>query len=237
MELWLALGTGLAGSMHCLGMCGPIALALPATRKGWFNRLAGRLAYNLGRAVTYAALGIIVGFMGQLISFAGWQQRLSIFAGVLMLLVVLWPSRYSLIPWRRFSGLKLPNFFTNWWGKLFAQERTDSLFLIGLLNGFLPCGLVYIALAGAATTAEPLLGGLYMFVFGLGTLPVMLLLSLTGSALAIRFKERIRKLVPVGVAVIAVLFILRGMSLGIPYVSPKMNHDHNSTTQAAPCCH
>ena len=235
MELWLALATGLGGSLHCIGMCGPIALALPATRKGLPARVVGRLAYNLGRAVTYGVFGLIVGLLGQVISFAGWQQKLSIFAGVMMLLIVLWPSKYSLIPWSRFSGFKLPSFFTRWWGELFARERTDSLFLIGLLNGFLPCGLVYVALAGAATTADPLLGGLYMVVFGLGTLPVMFVLTLTGSALAQRFKSRIRRFVPVGIALIAVLFILRGMSLGIPYVSPKMNHD--SPEQVEGHCH
>ena len=235
MELWLALATGLGGSLHCIGMCGPIALALPVSKRSIAGRVVGRLSYNLGRAITYGVLGALTGLLGKAISFAGWQQRLSIFAGVLMLLVVLWPSKYSLIPWSKIVRLKLPDFFSRWWGALFARERTDSLFLIGLLNGFLPCGLVYIALAGAATTADPLSGALYMIVFGLGTLPVMFLLTIAGSALAQRFKKRINRVVPFGIALIAVLFILRGMSLGIPYVSPHLPQDSQTTFQKI--CH
>ena len=107
---------------------------------------------------------------------------------------------------------------------------------IGLLNGFLPCGLVYVALAGAITTGGWVMGGLYMVTFGLGTLPVMLAVSLAGRLLGTGFRTKLTRLVPIAGTVLAMLFILRGLSLGIPFVSPTPAK--TDTGQATmDCCH
>ena len=116
------------------------------------------------------------------------------------------------------------------------KNSIRSMFLIGLLNGFLPCGLVYIAIAGSVSTGTALGGALYMAVFGIGTFPVMLAMTLVGQILSFKMKLKLRKLLPVGVALLAVLFILRGMSLGIPYISPKIEKQESGQT-TVDCCH
>ncbi|MCK5702284.1 MAG: sulfite exporter TauE/SafE family protein, partial [Cyclobacteriaceae bacterium] len=147
--LWSAFLIGLFGSFHCIGMCGPIALALPIQNNNRLNLIVGRLLYNIGRAITYAAIGLVFGLVGQSLSLAGLQQSVSIIAGVLILLMVLLPSKisqkiYFLKPAYGFSNFKKRKF-----GALLKKKSVASTFLIGLLNGFLPCGLVYIAVAGA----------------------------------------------------------------------------------------
>jgi len=116
---------------------------------------------------------------------------------------------------------------------LFGLRTYYSVFLIGLLNGLLPCGLVYIALAGAIVSSGPYEGALYMFLFGLGTIPVLLSATLAGNVIGTRFRNMVKKSVPYFILLIAVLFILRGLNLGIPYISPKMEAKKNHPA----CCH
>ncbi len=103
---------------------------------------------------------------------------------------------------------------------MFAIRSFQSLFFIGMLNGLLPCGLVYMAIAGAIGTGGVAEGSLYMILFGLGTIPMLLSISLAGNIMSIAVRKRINKLIPVLVVIVGVLFILRGLSLGIPYLSP-----------------
>jgi sulfite exporter TauE/SafE len=163
---------------------------------------------------------------------SGYQQVLSIVLGVLILLAVILPSRFGAL----LTGAKLHGWlfepFKRLWARLFGQDSVRVLFVVGLLNGFLPCGLVYVAIAGAITTGSVHGGAVYMAVFGLGTFPVMFAMSLVGRLLGTGFKARLRRLVPVGAVILAALFILRGMSLGIPYVSPKMEQHQDGTPEA-----
>lgn len=220
--LWSAFLIGLFGSFHCIGMCGPIVLALPVEKGNVGKLVTGRLLYNLGRAMTYGCIGIIFGFVGQGLSLAGFQQSVSILAGVMIILMVFLPARVT----QKIYLLKPAYGFSNWtkvkFGQLFKSKTTLSNFFIGLLNGLLPCGLVYIAVAGAIASGSALQGATYMFVFGLGTLPIMLAVSLAGNFIGINVRRRVNKLIPVFMIVLAGLFILRGMNLGIPYVSPKI---------------
>lgn len=230
MELWTAFIIGLAGSLHCIGMCGPIAISLPMQDISKYRLLIGRGLYNFGRIITYALLGMIFGFIGSGFFIGGYQQILSIALGVLILLALFLPSKYaSYITGARLHE-KINAKMRNLWQKLMAKNSVGSLFLIGLLNGFLPCGLVYIALAGSISTGTALGGAFYMAVFGFGTFPVMLVMSLVGRILSFKMKLRLRKLLPVGVVILAVLFILRGMSLGIPYISPKIENQESGQT-------
>ncbi len=236
MELWTALIIGLAGSLHCIGMCGPIAIALPIEDIPKHQLIVGRLFYNIGRTVSYAVMGLIFGFVGQSFFIGGYQQTLSIALGVLILLALLLPSKYAAF----LTGAKLHNKMVmkmkGLWLKLINKKTVGSLFGIGILNGFLPCGLVYIAIAGSISTGSPLGGSLYMAVFGVGTIPVMLTMSLVGKLISFKFRAGLKKALPAGAVILALLFILRGMSLGIPYISPKIEKQESGETTVN-CCH
>ncbi|MEZ5358130.1 MAG: sulfite exporter TauE/SafE family protein [Candidatus Zixiibacteriota bacterium] len=235
MEYWSALGIGLVGSLHCIGMCGPIAIALPNVQESRFKYTLGRIAYNLGRTLTYALLGLACGFVGQTIMVGDYQQGLSIALGILILLAVFTPSKYTKKLVGNTGHSKLFGSLKNLWGKMFGRSSVGALFVVGILNGFLPCGLVYLALAGSIATGAPVKGAIYMALFGMGTLPVMMVISLLGTLVGLKFKQQLRRLLPAAAVFLAVLFILRGMSLGIPYVSPKISKQHGETK--VDCCH
>ncbi|MBI3233586.1 MAG: sulfite exporter TauE/SafE family protein [Bacteroidetes bacterium] len=232
MELWTAFTIGLLGSLHCVGMCGAIAFALPRNKDRW-RFLSGRILYNLGRVATYSILGIFFGFVGQAVSLAGFQQRLSITIGILMLLAILIPNKFTgkLLSVRWIAPF-ISRIKSNI-GKLFGHGSMPALFAIGLLNGLLPCGFVYVGIGGSLTTNSIGGGAAYMALFGLGTLPTMLAASLATNVISINVRNAVRRFLPVAMAVLAVMFIMRGMALGIPYLSPKL-----SSTPTIPAeCH
>lgn len=235
MEIWTAFLIGLAGSLHCIGMCGPIAVSLPSGNTSRVRHVTGRILYNVGRIVTYALLGMGAGLLGQTVHVSGYQQTLSIVLGVLILLAVILPSRFGAFLTGARLHARLFEPLKRIWMRLFGQNSVKALFIVGLLNGFLPCGLVYVALAGAVSTGGYLTGAAYMAVFGVGTFPVMLAMSMVGRLLGYGFRTRLRRLIPVGAVLLATLFILRGMSLGIPYVSPDIQQQGGHA--AVESCH
>jgi uncharacterized protein len=225
MELWTAFVLGLVGSLHCAGMCGPLALALPKTGGNIPGFVAGRAAYNVGRIITYCLMGIVVGFAGRTLLMAGVQRWLSILLGVL-LLVGFFGSR-KLALWR--PATLLVEQLKVRIGALLRQRSLVSLGVLGLLNGLLPCGLVYVAAAVAATTGGMFPGARYMTAFGFGTVPMMLAISLSGKLVPFSWRLKLGKAIPVSVFIVASLLILRGLSLGIPFLSPDL--------AAGNCCH
>lgn len=227
MELWTALLLGLLGGLHCAGMCGPLMLALPVVGSSPARFLAGRLVYQLGRVLTYGGLGVVSGLLGRGLVAAGVGRWVSIALGA-ALLAGLWGSpRWLEAAWltRLVAQLKRSM------GVYLRTRTMPALATLGLLNGLLPCGLVYAACAGAAAAGSLRAGVEYMLVFGLGTTPMMLGISLSGRLLPGTVRLRLRHLVPFGVAAVGCLLILRGLSLGIPYLSP----DLSGATPA--CCH
>jgi uncharacterized protein len=222
-----ALLLGLAGSLHCAGMCGPLALTLPPVGNTTPAYVLGRVAYNLGRIVTYCALGLVFGLIGAALWLAGIQRWVSITLGVALLLG-LFASR-NLVRWTPVTffvdRLKAPM------SALLRRRSLAALTVLGLLNGLLPCGLVYAACAGAAATGGILTGAQYMAAFGVGTTPMMLAISLSGKLVPPSLRLQLRKAVPICVVLLASLLILRGMSLGIPYLSPDLSGG------SASCCH
>lgn len=235
MLTWFSAFTlGLAGSLHCLGMCGPIALALPRNpNAGPLQFWIGRVLYNLGRSATYAGLGGILGLVGQSIHLAGWQRGLSITCGAFMLATAasLWigRGRLALDSWLMRATAPIQRALVHRLG----SGSLRSLFGIGLLNGLLPCGLVYVGLAGAIETGGAITGALYMALFGLGTIPLMFAAALAGPGLYARWRGRFPRLIPVGLVLLGLLFIARGMNLGIPYISPHFSEDPHSPPA---CC-
>ncbi|MET4108316.1 sulfite exporter TauE/SafE family protein [Hymenobacter sp. UYP22] len=235
--LWAGFIFGLLGSFHCVGMCGAIALALPGRPGASLLRGAsfgaGRLLYNLGRTTTYAALGALAGLAGHGLRLAGLQQSLSVASGCLILLLVAVPERWA-GPGAGWLGLARPlNRVKLLLAGLFQRTSGWALYGAGLLNGLLPCGLVYLALAGALSAPGILGAAGYMACFGLGTLPLMLALSLTGQLVPLCWRARLRQVVPYAASLLAILFIVRGLGLGIPYLSPPLT----ASPVAAPSPH
>lgn len=223
--MWAFLTTGLAigmlGSFHCVGMCGPLALSLPIYSDRVPVKFLGTFIYNAGRVFTYALLGAGFGLLGRSVAIFGFQQWLSIGLGAVILLFLLTRNRHRhLLP----TPAWLDRFFAllrNGLGVLYSRKGFLSLFLIGVLNGLLPCGLVYMALAGAVATGSVLNSAVFMAGFGLGTLPVMWAVAFFGHFITMGIRVRMRKVYPYVMALMACLLIVRGLGLGIPYLSPK----------------
>lgn len=237
----VALSLGFLGSFHCIGMCGPIALALPVHNKSHSEKIISILTYNLGRIITYSFFGLIFGMIGQSVALFGLQQKLSILLGVVILSGLFIPqkiiNRSKLLSrfYNLFIGLK------NKISLQFQKKGISSFFSIGLLNGLLPCGLVYIAIASAIATGNVLKSIGFMAAFGAGTFPFMFAISYTSHLFSIKVRNTIKKAMPLMIGLVAVLLIFRGLNLGINFISPKlaegkteMNATPNKKIQ---CCH
>lgn len=238
IDLKLAFTIGLVGSLHCLGMCGPIVVALPLGNRGFFDRFSGGILYNLGRTITYGLLGAVFGLLGKGISMAGFQQWASILMGVVMIASVLFPFLFRSQPGGASPVNTITQKIVQRLRSLFANHRKQNLLMIGLLNGLLPCGLVYVAVAGAIQSGSILHGVLFMAIFGLGTIPLLLVISLSGQLVGSAIRRRLSKVIPVFIVLLGIVFILRGMSLGIPYISPQtqMLTPDKEVNLNKPCC-
>jgi sulfite exporter TauE/SafE len=212
---YVAFVAGLMGSLHCAGMCGPIALALPY--KGSIIWL-----YHLGRIMSYSLVGALFGYAGEGLIFVGFQQWVSIGAGLLMLLF-LW------MPRKGWGWVEIWNQQLFWlFGQFLGRRDAKAAWAVGVLNGFLPCGLVYTAALGAISLAHIWQGSVFMACFGLGTVPMMAALSGKHKFLSPQMRQYFRKSVPVFVSALACLLILRGMGLGIPFLSPEFAQSSSS---------
>jgi len=218
--LFSAFFFGLISSFHCVGMCGPIAMMLPVDRSNEAKKVIQIMLYHLGRLTAYGSLGLVFGLLGKGFYLAGMQQQLSILVGIFMILIVIIPEKifmkynFSKPVYRIISNVKSSL------GKQFKKKSNSALFTIGLLNGFLPCGLVYAALFGALAMQNMSLGVLYMVLYGLGTIPMLSVAVYASGFLSSNFRNKLQKVIPVVAVFIGVLFILRGMGLSIDYISP-----------------
>jgi sulfite exporter TauE/SafE len=232
--LYSAFIFGLISSFHCIGMCGPIAMMLPVDRNNKAKKAIQVTVYHLGRLTAYGTIGLIFGLLGKGFFFAGIQQKISIIIGIIMIIVVLTPEKifaqynFSKPVYKLISRIK-----TNL-GKHFRNKSYKSLFIIGILNGFLPCGMVYVALFGAIAMQSAKFGVLYMILFGLGTVPLMTSVVYFNSFLTQSTRNKFQKAIPYVAVLIGVLFILRGLGLGIPYLSPS---NMSLFVQETPNCH
>ncbi|MCZ8169779.1 MAG: sulfite exporter TauE/SafE family protein [Flavobacterium sp.] len=229
-----ALFLGIISSLHCIGMCGPIALLLPVDRAITSRKALQILLYHLGRLTAYGVLGFVFGLLGRGFYLAGMQQQLSIVVGILMIAIALIPEKvfarynFSQPVYRAIAAVK------SHLGQHFKRKSPDALFTIGLLNGFLPCGMVYAALFGALAMPRLTESVGYMLLYGLGTIPLMSLVVYAQSWITVPVRQRLQQLIPVVAVGIGVLFIVRGMGLGIPYLSPTTT---SLWVQAQANCH
>lgn len=224
MHYYTAFVLGLVGSLHCLGMCGPLLLAVPGGAGTSARFLTGRLIYHLGRISVYALLGAVFGLVGQTFALAGWQRWVSIIAGSVILIGLLASTRFAV----QAPAFKFVQRLKSHFASLLARRDLSSQFFMGALNGLLPCGLVYVACAGAVATGHILSGIGFMAAFGLGTLPMLLSVSFLGKKLSFSHRQKLQKLIPMSIALVGVLLILRGMALDIPYVSPALGQGHDA---------
>ncbi|KAB1064716.1 sulfite exporter TauE/SafE family protein [Salibacter halophilus] len=228
---WTAISLGLISSLHCMGMCGPIAMAIPVKRQSKLQVATGAAIYNAGRISTYMILGLLFGLLGKTFFTAGVQRGVSIGLGIVFLLAVIIPRLTNAkIPLEK-TAYKVVGRLMGRFKKLFKTHSAESVYSIGVLNGLLPCGMVYLALAGAISTGGWSEGAIYMLFFGMGTLPLMLSATMAGSLFSASVRTKFRKAIPVLIGVMGVLLILRGMNLGIPYVSPEIEFVNPAITE------
>jgi sulfite exporter TauE/SafE len=219
--LYTAFIFGLISSFHCIGMCGPIAMMLPVDSTKEAKKVTQIITYHIGKLTAYGFLGLIFGLLGRSFYLAGMQQQLSIIVGILMILVAIIPEKvfakynFSKPVYKIISKVK-----SNL-GQQFKNKSYKSLFTIGLLNGFLPCGMVYVAIFGAIAMQSVSFGVLYMLLFGIGTIPMLTAVIYLSNLVSFSFRGRVQKMIPIIAVVIGMLFIIRGLGLDIPYVSPS----------------
>lgn len=213
MNLWTAFTIGLFGSLHCIGMCGPIALAVGSQRRQiWLNGLL----YNLGRTLTYALIGGVIGLLGKGLFLVGFQKTMSVAMGVALLLIAIFSINVET------KLLKIPAFnrlifkLKTSLGAWMKRQGIAGSFAVGLLNGLLPCGLVYMAVVGALSTGGVVDGMTYMALFGLGTLPLMTVATLAGNIASLRLRSFFQKIYPAFLVFFALLFLFRGLNFHIP---------------------
>ncbi len=231
MEFSVLFGTaflfGLAGSLHCVAMCGPITFALSAHHRhqSFFRYMLGKLVYNLGRVITYSVFGLMIGLFDMIFDIHAYQEIVSLILGSIILVVLFMPPKI------RARSLTLPgisagyNMLRRIIGEMLRGQLLRMQFALGLLNGFLPCGFVYVALAFAVMAGSLISSVMTMVMFGLGTIPIMVVTSVL-----VRYTSyhqwiagvSVRRFLPIAAFCVALLFVLRGLSLDIPYISPKL---------------
>ena len=215
---FLAITMGLMSSFHCIGMCGPIALALPVQKGNSWQIFAGLSVYNIGRAISYAMLGAVIGSVSSSLVWIGYLRYLSVLAGILMLAYVFWPSKQD----RYFHPPKFwqqaVNKVKKGMSEMLRSRKLHGWFMLGMLNGLLPCGMVYLALISSVTTGSISGGGTFMLLFGIGTLPMMMAVGFFKNWFTPVLRTRIRKLTPVMLVVAGIWLVGRGIFIQYPSI-------------------
>jgi len=223
----LAFLMGLLGSVHCAVMCGPIMLGFSAKGKGNLNGFFQLILYQTGRIMVYAMLGFLAGLLGNAIKLFTDQKWLSIGLGMLMIFMALFQfeSHYQ----GRFSSWQTKIFYPL--GKLMSKVYNQPYwgFIAGVLNGLVPCGMVYLALTTALNSVNIQSATLFMFLFGLGTAPLMLMISAGNIYIRRYIKLSTKRMIPWLMVVLGLVFVLRAAELGIPFLSPVIHHQFNSS--------
>lgn len=230
---------GITSNLHCIGMCGPIALAIPLDRSSNFKLISGILQYNFGRILTYSVLGLIVGSIGVSLGTFGILQWISITAGALLILFA-WRKYFGKLLGLHFPDSGVSAFVGRSIGKVLHSGNPLKLVLLGTLNGLLPCSMVYIALMNALLPGNMVEGALAMVAFGAGTLPSMIAVAFAANKISNETRNKLNRAVPYLLTLVGALIILRGMNLNIPFVSPAIKTvktEQQVEKVEMSCCH
>lgn len=214
---YIAFTLGLFGSLHCVGMCGPLAIAFcGAEHDSISSKLMSGLGYNLGRTITYAVLGLVFGLLGSFLFVADIQKALSIFLGGILVVSFLMSididAKINAVPFVKNIYNKLRVAI----GNLYQQSKKYPPIVLGMANGLLPCGLVYLALTGALATGDLLQGLIFMTLFGLGTIPMLLGLVLGFNFMNVSIRSKFRKILPYVTLFFGLFLIYRGIVIDMP---------------------
>lgn len=214
---WIAFTLGFFGSLHCLGMCGPLIIATHSVRKlAGVGLIFSTLTYNLGRTLGYIILGLAAGILGSVVALAGAQKGFSVAIGVMLIAAGI----FSVNPDNLIGKIPVfSRFITHINQKLSEYLRKTSrvpAWIVGLVNGFLPCGLVYIGIAGAASLNNIWGSAGFMLFFGLGTMPAMTAAAMLHGNLPQRFKSLFRNLYPAVTLLLGIYMVYRGLMSRLP---------------------
>ncbi len=232
MYLWIAISMGLAGSLHCIGMCGPLMMVLPYNHGTGFKPRVLRTMHHAGRLSVYALLGALFGAVGQFFSLFGFQRWLSVSSGIILLMVLLWPLLQKSEKKNRLTRLVSEKIKVTF-SEALAKKGYSRVFILGVINGLLPCGLLYFALVTSLSTASVAEGAVFMLAFGLSTVPALWFSSFFFHWFKRRYSFAYTHFSKSVIVITAVLLILRGSNLGIPYISPKLD----ARSEEVSCCH
>lgn len=233
--LTASFAIGLLGSLHCVGMCGGLVTAMGMTRATtWWP---GVIAYQIGRVTTYTALGFIVGLIGSLLN-SGWingiQNSISIVAGVIIILLALHIGGWLPDPFSRLSRRIIAiTGFSRFINAAATTDNTAPWYSAGLINGLLPCGLVYAAISLSLTATTVGQGVAGMLLFGLGTVPAMLAVPALMRAVTPAARGRILKTGSVLLIIVGAITLLRGTALGQHSHQEHNGAAHHHTTLQA----
>jgi sulfite exporter TauE/SafE len=232
-SLFSGLLIGIAGSIHCVGMCGPLQLLVPSMDKGKKAGIKEFITYHSGRLMLYISIGVISGFLGlQLFLFQSFQWT-SIILGIIMLIMA-WIGLNNPNKVKAWIMIKIHQWMSSSFHSMRINPSYLLIFNMGLLNGLLPCGLVYFAILNALSTQTLSNSILSMIGFGVGTLPVFIILK--GIGLKLSSSENTRKFQPWILSLVALMIIIRGLNLGIPYLSPKVELSPIHGKPSIECC-
>ena len=204
---------GLFTSFHCISMCGGINLSQclnnnVTSDKGRLSTVKPAFLYNLGRVISYTIFGGIVGGIGSVISFTGWMQGLvQLIAGIFMVIMGL--NMLNIFPWLRKLNPRMPKFFA----KKIKSKNNNSPFFVGLLNGLMPCGPLQAMQIYALSTGSVTKGALSMFLFSLGTVPLMFGLGALSSYMSKKFSNKIMKFGAILVVILGFVMFNNGLAL------------------------
>lgn len=202
---------GLLTSFHCVGMCGGIAISqtIPSSRKDSHSILIPSAMYNLGRVLSYTAIGALVGGLGQIISFTGiWKSLIPILCGILMIIMAV--NLLGIFRFLRRFTLPVPKFFA---GKVFHGKLSHSPLIAGLFTALMPCGPLQMVQIYALGTKSIIYGALAMFVFSLGTVPLLFTFGILNTLINKKLSGRIIKVSAALVLLLGFVMIQRGLSL------------------------
>lgn len=214
--IYTALIMGFAGSLHCMGMCSPLAMTVTRVSS---NVMTNRLLYNTGRIFTYGIVGAIIASIGFAFPISKYQNLLSLIMGLALITIGLASVSRLSIPFITTVLLKLSVMLKNAFAQFLKQKNFVSIFLLGTFNGFLPCGLTFLALTYCVILSAPMEGFVFMILFGVGTLPAMLGFTSFFQWIVKRFHFSPQRLTTSLFVISGILLIARIFLIHVPHAN------------------